>query len=1477
MNSFWSGNITPVLSPVARTPLSILGITEKPPDPPPTNVESKPLPPTTGRKPPPPPPPKSNKPVRSSKLPEIVTAPPASSTLGTTFKETPVSKKEKKTDEKLIKPKVASSAEVPRISLSKVMSVPGVEKVTSIPELFRKSKDDKEKEKILKENFLDDQREEAEEQENITREQSAIEEQQLQQQIKEETEKQSIRQMFADIKKIKEKKRNDNLRSLLLQIKIKKARPNESIPIFQGYTDEQILQFIEEQFPPDAITILDTLESLTPAAVDKITEFIILKNQSVMVNSILDLPAPTDNKYNQLGIKSLSLPAVVDVGVGIPAVDGMNSSARALVECVADPKLCTPDMSEWRCCIGTDTTRFTDLATILATQNTTCLPFTTANPNIQAMVARCAGAGAGGDPNGFDDPFPSVIIGDENILYSIGPIIDDDKLLGRPLIMIRIYNYKTDDYTNGIYFWVYPSFSEGGANRVFLTLKGGKFMKGPDYTLTTFILDLLQVHINRYYTKHFVNKQGRGYTPTILNTQKQVICFFGGMLELQTLWVHDVIAGVGINLGNDPINPIPPGFNRHCYKFDGALPIKNWFNNGIPDINLLLGEPEVLVQQYALEFGRANQFTRGGRDSSSFPLCCCLTTISDRFNDITKTEINDFYQLFSRWNKTFFIQGCKNVAGISPVVAVVTGVSSDVRGMRYNPFIEHLTTPEVAKRFIQKRLVPPITTPETRAPFPSISMVSRSGSFLHKEIRFGSEIRIEEKPLLVVDLIPATIQLVEMQRQKGPVALTELEKTNIVFDTLPQALKTTINNILGIFFNPELFPLTSPSELQKIQVCFKCFLGMSHYDNPTTPDDLKQYIITRSIQNRSDNSIAIIPDSPLFRLIRTIDSGIYRNIIMSSILDEYTLMPTFPLDIPPDLDPVLMPQVRCSFLNEYGQYVEVPGGLGADSLGNCDFSSIFMHPLFRPYIFSATRKSMTFPPSVLDKYIKSPIQATPQRAQAEAQIPVKVHNKMFLMRLVFYTRSGAIQIIICVSSTISCLGIPPQRPPPFPYILFGVDVQFNVVSIGPLNKSKPSNGEQGEQEEQEEGIGLSTLATILATMNDYLSLGCMVAAKKGEYSKTAGYQQFLDYFDDFFRTIMTECFTYVSAYMSPFNCGKDLIMKHFGRVFQNFGDNPISAAIRQMWNWFPYLQHVQQDICTPIGIITQEMIEEAITSGRRNMQIVVQTFYDPILGILDDQAVGSITGDVGTEVGSVPSKSPGRSSESPGRSSESSVSSMSDDDLQRLRRGDFSDDSISTEYQYMSSQASQEPSLSPDRPVRMEGGGRTNKKTRKYRKNRSNNTQIQKIMRMINRRGTRKQTHKNKKGNNARKNTTSKNTTSKNTTSKNKTMKIKSKKFPKRIYLYSTPRIAQRMAYKYLGRTKTAKLYPARNPAKKYMVFDPKNNKWVNFGQMGYEDYTKHHDKTRRKNYLTRTKNMGGDWKSNKYSANNLARSILWN
>jgi len=99
-------------------------------------------------------------------------------------------------------------------------------------------------------------------------------------------------------------------------------------------------------------------------------------------------------------------------------------------------------------------------------------------------------------------------------------------------------------------------------------------------------------------------------------------------------------------------------------------------------------------------------------------------------------------------------------------------------------------------------------------------------------------------------------------------------------------------------------------------------------------------------------------------------------------------------------------------------------------------------------------------------------------------------------------------------------------------------------------------------------------------------------------------------------------------------------------------------------------------------------------------------------------------------------------------------------------------------------------------------------------------------------------------------------------------------RFPVNLRKYSTPKTAQSRAYKYLGRT--AKLYPASRKHKKYKIFDPIHNTWSNFGQLGYEDYTKHKDKSRRKNYLARSTKMKGDWKKNPYSPNNLSIHILW-
>lgn len=95
------------------------------------------------------------------------------------------------------------------------------------------------------------------------------------------------------------------------------------------------------------------------------------------------------------------------------------------------------------------------------------------------------------------------------------------------------------------------------------------------------------------------------------------------------------------------------------------------------------------------------------------------------------------------------------------------------------------------------------------------------------------------------------------------------------------------------------------------------------------------------------------------------------------------------------------------------------------------------------------------------------------------------------------------------------------------------------------------------------------------------------------------------------------------------------------------------------------------------------------------------------------------------------------------------------------------------------------------------------------------------------------------------------------------------------ILSYTNPKQAQKMAYKYLGK-KNGTLYRSTKKDKKYMVFDPNEKHWVHFGQVGYEDYTKHKNKTRRKNYLTRSTHIKGNWKRSKYTPNSLSIHVLW-
>ena len=90
---------------------------------------------------------------------------------------------------------------------------------------------------------------------------------------------------------------------------------------------------------------------------------------------------------------------------------------------------------------------------------------------------------------------------------------------------------------------------------------------------------------------------------------------------------------------------------------------------------------------------------------------------------------------------------------------------------------------------------------------------------------------------------------------------------------------------------------------------------------------------------------------------------------------------------------------------------------------------------------------------------------------------------------------------------------------------------------------------------------------------------------------------------------------------------------------------------------------------------------------------------------------------------------------------------------------------------------------------------------------------------------------------------------------------------------YSTPYTAKKRANAYFGHP--VRLYRSTRKDKKYRIKEP-SGKWVHFGQMGYEDYTKHHDKVRRKRYLARSTKIRGNWKKNPYSPNNLSIHILW-
>ena len=91
----------------------------------------------------------------------------------------------------------------------------------------------------------------------------------------------------------------------------------------------------------------------------------------------------------------------------------------------------------------------------------------------------------------------------------------------------------------------------------------------------------------------------------------------------------------------------------------------------------------------------------------------------------------------------------------------------------------------------------------------------------------------------------------------------------------------------------------------------------------------------------------------------------------------------------------------------------------------------------------------------------------------------------------------------------------------------------------------------------------------------------------------------------------------------------------------------------------------------------------------------------------------------------------------------------------------------------------------------------------------------------------------------------------------------------------SNPREVIKNAVKYFN-DPNIKVYLSTKKDKKYMVQNPNTKKMVHFGQVGYEDYTKHKDPIRRDAYLARATKIKGSWIFNRYSPNSMSIHLLW-
>jgi hypothetical protein len=98
-------------------------------------------------------------------------------------------------------------------------------------------------------------------------------------------------------------------------------------------------------------------------------------------------------------------------------------------------------------------------------------------------------------------------------------------------------------------------------------------------------------------------------------------------------------------------------------------------------------------------------------------------------------------------------------------------------------------------------------------------------------------------------------------------------------------------------------------------------------------------------------------------------------------------------------------------------------------------------------------------------------------------------------------------------------------------------------------------------------------------------------------------------------------------------------------------------------------------------------------------------------------------------------------------------------------------------------------------------------------------------------------------------------------------------KYDREILKYSDPVKVLKRLHEVFGEDSGIELFRSNRKDKKYAIINPYTFKVVHFGAMGYEDYTKHNDESRREQFLRRNKK----WRdADPFSPAFLSYHLLW-